>query len=154
MNRSKKSGSAPRRQRGLSMIAAVFLLVVLAGLAAALVSLFTVQQASSGLDVLGARTYQAARAGMQWGLYQQLRVQPPSIACFASPSTFRLPADASLAALTVTVTCAAHPGNAAGNTTNRWTLTATACNEPGAAGCPNASPSSDYTQRRLQAELN
>ncbi|MES3021157.1 MAG: agglutinin biogenesis protein MshP [Pseudomonadota bacterium] len=154
MSRSSRFAGAPKRQRGLGLVTAVFLLVVLAGLAAALVSLFTVQQASSGLDVLGARTYQAARAGIEWGLYQQLRAQPPSTDCFASPTTFRLPQSGSLAALTVTVTCAAAAGNALGNTTNRWTVTATACNEPGAGGCPNASPSPDYVQRRLQAELN
>jgi MSHA biogenesis protein MshP len=142
------------RVRGVSLISAVFLLIFLAVLSAALIRVFTVQQTSSGLDVLGARTYQAARAGMEWGMYQRLRVLAPATDCFASPTTFRLPASGTLSALTVTVTCTEPTVNAVGETTNRWTLTATACNEPGATGCPNANPGSDYVQRRLQAELN
>ena len=62
-----------RPPRGFGIVTAVFLLVVLAGLGAALVNLSTVQHTASALDVQGARAYQAARAGIEWGLYRQLR---------------------------------------------------------------------------------
>jgi MSHA biogenesis protein MshP len=142
------------RSRGISLITAVFLIVLLAGLAAALVRVFGAQQAASAMDMLGSQAYQAARSGLEWGMFQQLRVQPPSVACFASPQTFALPADASLRNFSVTVSCAAKVGNAVGDTTNRWTIVAVACNQPGASGCPNANPNSDYVQRRIQGELN
>ena len=145
------------RSRGVSLLTAVFLLVVLASLSAAIVGVFSVQQRASTLDVLGVRADQAARSGLEWGLYRQLRVQPgvPSIACFsASPVTFALPSDSSLASFKVTVSCSPSNDNQVGNTTNRWTITAVACNKPGATGCPNASPDPDYVQRRVEAQLN
>lgn len=145
---------ALRRARGVSLITAVFLVVVLAGLAAAIVRLAVVQQASSSMDMLGIQAYQAARSGLEWGIFQQLRVQPPSVACFASPSTFAMPAEGSLRNFSVTVTCTAKAGNTVGDTTNRWTIAAVACNQPGPSGCPNASADPDYVQRRVQAELN
>src|SRR5436190_24386017 len=60
------------RQTGFSIIAAIFLLVVLALLAAFIASVTGMQQSSGQLDVLGVRAYQSARAGMEWGAYQVL----------------------------------------------------------------------------------
>src|SRR3989442_13983417 len=60
------------RQTGFSIIAAIFLLVVLALLGAFIVSVTGMQQSSGQLDVLGVRAYQSARAGMEWGAYQGL----------------------------------------------------------------------------------
>lgn len=146
------------RSRGVSLLTAVFLLVVLATLSAAIVGVFGAQQSGTTLDVLGGRAEQAARSGLEWGLYRQLRVPPapPSVGCSVGmPATFALPADGALAGFSVTVRCEAGSGNAPGNTTNRWRLTAVACNEPGDEGCPNNdSPGPDYVQRQVQAELN
>ena len=156
MNLSSRSGAilARSRARGVSLVTAVFLLVVLAGLAAAIVRVLVVQQATASMDMLGVQAYQAARSGLDWGVYQQLRVQPPSVACFASPQTFAMPAAGTLRNFTVTVTCTAKVGNTVGDTTNRWTVAAVACNQPGAAGCPNNTTNVEYVQRRVQAELN
>jgi MSHA biogenesis protein MshP len=149
------------RMRGVSLLTAVFLLVVLAALSAAIVGVFGVQQASASLDIVGARADQAARSGLEWGLYRQLRIQPavPSVACFSpSPVTFAMPSspNSTLGGFSVTVSCEVPSLNVAGNTTNRWTIKAVACNKPGpgAAGCPNASADADYVQRSVQAELN
>jgi len=142
------------RARGVSLITAVFLLVALAGLSAAMVRVYLAQQASSSMDLQGILAYHAARSGLEWGMFQQLRVQPPQVTCFSSPKSFPLPADGRLSGFTVTVSCTAKSGNAAGDTTNRWTIVAVACNQPGAAGCPNPTPNADYVQRRVQAELN
>jgi MSHA biogenesis protein MshP len=57
-------------QQGFSLVTAIFLLVVLAGLGAVMMTFFTAQQQSSALDVMGARAYQASRAGIEWGAYQ------------------------------------------------------------------------------------
>ena len=143
------------RARGVSLITAVFLVVVLAGLTAAALRVTMVQQATASMDMLGVQAYQAARSGLDWGMYQQLRVQPPSVACFTSPQSFAMPANGNLRGFTVTVTCTAKAGgNKVGDTTNRWTIGAVACNIPIAGNCPNATSNVDYVQRRVQAELN
>jgi MSHA biogenesis protein MshP len=146
---------AHTRARGVSLITAVFLLVLLAGLTAAVLRLVLVQQATASMDMLGVQAYQAARSGLEWGLYQQLRVVPPAVGCFTSPSTFAMPQGGGLRNFTVTVRCTASAGNLAGNTTNRWTIEAVACNQPDANKlCPNPTPNVDYVQRRVQGELN
>lgn len=68
-------------QRGFSLVSAIFLLVVIAALGTFAVTLSTTQQQGAALDVLGARAYQAARAGIEWGAYQVL---PASGAAFAT----------------------------------------------------------------------
>jgi MSHA biogenesis protein MshP len=50
------------RQRGFSIVAAIFLLLVLALLGAVVVSVIGIQQASSQLDLLGVRAYHRGRA--------------------------------------------------------------------------------------------
>ena len=137
------------RQRGFSLVTAIFLLVVLAGLAVAMVNLSTFQQTGSAMDVQGARVTQAARTGLEWGLYQQLRVNTNG-SCFADTS-FALPAGTTLSSFTVSVQCrlTTSPG-----TLRSWQITATACNQPGAGGCPNPGNNADYIQRRVQAMLS
>ena len=56
--------------RGFAIVSAIFILVVLSVLGAAMVSLSTSQHLGSAQDVQGARAYQAARSGVEWGLYQ------------------------------------------------------------------------------------
>ena len=58
--------------RGFVLPSAIFLLVILAALATFLVRISTTQSITSAQDVQGARAYQAARAGIEWGLYQVL----------------------------------------------------------------------------------
>lgn len=132
-----------RPARGFGLVTAVFLLVVLAGLGAALVNLTAVQQTTSSLDIQGARAYQAARAGIEWGLYRQLR----NDSCVAA-SSFVVPANG----FTVTVQCILTVGP---GTLQRYQLVAVACNQPVGGACTAAavSNSPDYVRRRLQAEF-
>ncbi|HAT33909.1 MAG TPA: agglutinin biogenesis protein MshP [Janthinobacterium sp.] len=137
---------ALRRNRGASLVTAIFLVVVLAGLGAAMVSLSTMQQTSSALDVMGARAYQAARAGVEYGLYRQ----QVNTSCPASVN-LTLPAG-SLSIFTVTVQCTATATVIPG--TFIYQVKATACNQPAGGACPNAaSTSGDYVQRVVQAQF-
>lgn len=133
----------PRHQGGFAIVSAIFILVVLAALGAFMVSISTNQHIGSALDVQGAKAYQAARAGMEWGLYRQMR----DGACVAS-QTFVPPAPG-LADFTVTVTCAsAAPGVNGGPAV--YTLRATACNQPTGA-CPNTTTANGlYVERRVE----
>ncbi|MCD2516497.1 agglutinin biogenesis protein MshP [Massilia sp. G4R7] len=140
------------RSAGVGIITAVFLLIVLAGIGVAAVRIFTAQQVTSSLDLDGARAYQAARAGIEWGLFQQLRNSN------CASRTFAMPADSVLANFTVSVTCTPVPGPAdsSGNSANttRWRIESIACNQPKNGACtttPVAHP--DFVQRRLEVQV-
>lgn len=150
-----------RKSRGVALVTAIFLLVVLSGLAVAVVSLTTSQQTSATQDEQGARAYQAARAGIEWALFISLQtgggLANNPLGCSGAAWTFGLPAE-SLSAFTVTVTCSQPTqgyGATAANdpTANHVTITSTACNQPGATGCPNTAPGPDYVQRVIRAQL-
>ena len=124
-----------QRQRGIGIVTAIFLLVTLAALAVAMVSVFSSQQASSALDVLGARAYLAAKAGAEWGVFQVKR----NSSCVSS-TTFAMPSGTTLSSFYVTVTCSAVSDLGI----SRYYVTSTACN---ASSCPPVSIGSDYVQR-------
>jgi MSHA biogenesis protein MshP len=156
------------RQGGFSIVAAIFLLVVLALLGVFIVSVTGMQQSSGQLDVLGVRAYQSARAGMEWAAWQVLDPNntlnpgscspinwPLASSCQASQN---LPALAgSLSGFTVTVTCTQTTANnlTEGNRNVRmWQLVATACNQPTLGNCPNTgTPTSGYVERQVQASV-
>jgi MSHA biogenesis protein MshP len=59
--------AAQKAQRGIATIAAIFILVVLGGLGAFVVSLTTSQNINLAQDIESASAYQAARGGLEWG---------------------------------------------------------------------------------------
>ncbi len=156
MNQPVMNPRRLRKSSGVALVTAIFLLVVLAGLAVAVVSLTTTQQVTRTQDELGARAYLAAKAGMEWALFTQL--QGGGLGC-PSTNAFALPANTSLSGFTVTVACEAPPtgfGVATGTadpTANRITITVTACNGPLGVVCPAPNNSPDYIQRVLTAQL-
>ncbi len=78
-------------QQGFLLPAAIFLLVILAGLGAYAINLTTVQQTTSTQDVQGARVYQAARSSVEWMAYQVLAPGSTALVnCPASSSTLNL----------------------------------------------------------------
>lgn len=140
-------------QRGFTIVSAIFILVVLAGLGAAMLTVSTTQHIGSALDVQGSQAYQAARAGIEWGLYQRLRL---GAAC--ATNSFTLPAaSTSLTGFTVTVTCTSFADGSNGPTV--YEIESTACNQPvagwtaGTVACPGAAPGANYVERRLKVTL-
>jgi MSHA biogenesis protein MshP len=158
---SRTTIHAYRRARGFSIVTAIFLLVVLSLLGAFIVSVTGLQQSSLQLDVQGVRAYQAARAGIEWGAYQVLDPNnsigtPVLPVCPASPTNLSGLAG-SLSPFTVTVTCSAAinaPTTEGNRNVGAYQIIATACNQPSAGACPNASPTSGYVERQLQATLS
>lgn len=132
-------------QQGFSIISAIFLLVVLAFLGVAMVTFSTSQQQSSAVDVMGARAYQAARAGIEWGAYQVLQ---NGGACAA---TTTLPALAgTLSGFSVTVTCSAIAASEVSAATGTGTVTVyglTSTATQGTAGQPS------YIERQIQVTI-
>ena len=117
-----------KMQRGFSLVSAIFLLVVIAALGTFAVTLSTTQHQSAALDVMGARAYQAARAGVEWGAYQVLPASGAAFAtaCRSGPTASTVSLTNTLAGFNVNVECSAtsHGGGAA--TLWVYSLTSTA----------------------------
>jgi len=136
-----------RHQAGFGIIAAVVILVLLGGLGAALARLGTGQLANSSQDLSGARVWQTARAGIEWGLYQALR----SDSCMAS-TTLSFTSEQGYT-VTVSYTKKTFNEGEAGTppaalVKTIYSIDALACN---ASSCPNATMAAtpDYVERRL-----
>lgn len=135
-----------RRSRGVSIVTAIFLLVVLSGIGAAVVTLSTAQHASAAYDVLGARAYEAARSGVDFAMYE--------LAINKRCTATNLALPGALSAFSVTVQCVKTPMVMSNGTDlEPVRITATACNQPAAGACPNPAPGPDYVQRVVQATL-
>jgi MSHA biogenesis protein MshP len=135
-------------QRGFSIVTAIFLLVVLAGLGAAMLTFSNIQHQSSAMDVLGSRAYQAARAGIEWAAYQVV-ISPassttPTAACVSNYPLGAL--GGTLAPFTVTVDCSA--ASAVEGTSTIWIYSVTASAVTGgSAGDPN------YVERVISTKM-
>lgn len=91
------------------MTSAIFIIVVLALLGAAMAKFAMMQHTTSTQDYQGVRAYHAARSGIEWGLYRILDPDSaPSASlpgCWAGNATVTLAQD--LAAFNVIVSCSA-----------------------------------------------
>lgn len=58
------------RQRGVSVMAAIFLLMLMASLAAVMARMISATNIDAAADIAGSRAYLAARAGVEWAMYQ------------------------------------------------------------------------------------
>lgn len=143
--------------RGLGAVAVIMVLVVLASLAAAVVRLGQQMQGQSALDLQGARAQTAARAGIEWGLYQALKGSWTG--CSNTSQTLDLAADGG--GLRVTVRCDSRLYNegetalGAPAPVRVFTLDVVACSSGSAStACPDAAAatSGHYVERRLQVQ--
>ena len=78
---------AIRTQRGFSLFAAIFLLVVLGALGTYMITMGTVQQATPVFALQGAQAEKAARSGIEWALHRTLQAGAVAATCGAAPST-------------------------------------------------------------------
>lgn len=92
-----------RAQQGMSLVVALFLVVIVALLAAFAVSVGSSQRAQSDLQLASSRALQAAHAGTEWAATRAL----VNSSCAAS-SALNLTQGA-LNGFTVTVTCSSSP---------------------------------------------
>ena len=142
-------------QHGFTMISAIFILVVLAALGAFVVNISTIQQITSVQDLLGTKAYQAARAGIEWGIYQVLdptntTVVAPTNATWPSmPPCPASPTSLTVDGVRVSVTCtvsATYNENGSVRSIAIYSIGATATSgTPGSQG---------YIERQLQATVS
>lgn len=150
MSRRTALGTRRRPARGLGAVAIIVVLVALSALAAAIVRMGQAEQATSTRDLMSQRAMQAARAGMEWGLYQAFKGSWTS--CSSASQTLDLRSDYGLYA---TVTCDSrsfNEGESAPGTpqaTRVFTIDVVACN---ATSCPSTAAAAQpgYVERRRQ----
>jgi MSHA biogenesis protein MshP len=131
----------PHSQRGFSLVAAMFLMVVLASLGAFMISLSGTQHFTALYALQGAKAYQAARAGVEWGISSAIS----AVACPAATTlnTF----NGSLAGFQATVSCASSSHTENGATFNVYTISATGETISPTFGSPG------YALRRISSTI-
>ena len=141
-----------KRTGGFSLISAIFLLVVVTLLGAYVATLSTNQHIAEALDVEGARAYQAARAGVDWGAWQILQAPAGGFRTSCDGATYAAPFSQPLAGLAgtlsgfaVQVQCGSAATTEAGTNVRVYRMTVTA--SKGNLG------SLFYVERQLQALL-
>jgi MSHA biogenesis protein MshP len=126
------------RQRGVSLVAAVFLLVALAGLGAFAVRLGVLQQGTVTSALRAAQAHHAARAGIAWAAHRAVN------AGWCATATLNL-TQGGTSGFDVAVQCAETSHVEGGATISVYVITVLA--EAGAYGTP------DYVSRRLEAKI-
>lgn len=119
-------------QRGFTLVQALFILVVLSLLGVVMMRLSGVQSSTSVFALQGARAYQAARSGLEWGAARARA----GASCNGSMT---------LEQFTVTVSCTSQVFTEAATTTTVYQLNALA--EVGSYGTP------DYVSRRIEMKV-
>lgn len=141
-----------RPARGLGAFAVIMVLVVMGTLAAAVLRLSLQSHGSSSQDLQALRAGSAARAGLEYGLFQALKGGWTS--CSGASTTLDLSADFGMR---VTVTCNSttyNEGESAPGVPQAvrvYTLDAVACNSGGSCPDATAATRSGYVERRRQA---
>lgn len=134
--------------RGVSIITALFLLVVIAVLGAYIISVSTTQHTTATLDLQGSKAYQAAYAGMQWGVFQALQ----NTSCVSGLGvSIALTGNLSGFSATVVCTQTAYTESSAARTIYR--ITSTGCSPPNAGACPGVQ-GGYYVERQLEGTLD
>lgn len=143
-----------RRQAGFVLMLALFLIVSLAAIGAYLLTV-SINQVEAGVqDEQGARAYQAARTGIEWGAYQLLRNSGGTFAtttCNAAgtPSQ-QLILGGGLAGFFAEVGCqVTGPETEAAVILSTYRITATGCNKNPCGGALGPA----YVERQLHLTL-
>jgi MSHA biogenesis protein MshP len=102
-----------RKNRGFTIVSAIFLLVIMAVLGAAIVTVSTSTSIKAAEDYQGSSAYHAARAGAEWGVY---KVMAPSTLSTTDPSSPGCTGFGALPAtvngFSVSVSCVVYPAAA------------------------------------------
>lgn len=147
------SAAARRKTGGFSVPAALFIVLVLAGLAAFLVTIGSGQQLGHAQDVIGSRVLQAARTGTEWGIRQILSESTGSFQtnCAAGVSSAVLNNLPGLDGLRIQVQCSSVNYPAGDPPLRSYLVTATACND--VVSCGSGVHNQFYVERRIETNI-
>ena len=135
------------KHSGFSLITAIFLLVVVAGLVGAMINLRIGQQSTIVMGVQGARALQAAKSALEYGIFQALNAGT----CNATDTITFSVAEPALEDFSVTLNCSLSVHREGVTDVNFYQLTATATNGSYSLG-GNANP--DYVSRTIRATVS
>lgn len=127
-----------RRQAGVSLLSAVFLIVVLSGLAVFSVRLSMLQQQTVTSSLRAAQAFHAARSGIAWAAHRAVS------SGWCESATLSL-TEAGMAGFELTVNCSESTHVEQGASINVYVIDVLA--EAGVYGGP------DYASRRVQAKI-
>jgi MSHA biogenesis protein MshP len=149
-----------KRARGFALVMALFLIVTLAALGVYLLTVSNVQVETGIADEQGARAYQAARAGIEWGAYQVLQNPAGVFATTKCVAVANGPIeDIALPGLSPSPTsvfraqvrCQAFGTETEGGASvSTFRITSTGCND---TTCPAAAAVPGYVERQLQLTI-
>ncbi|WP_051215758.1 hypothetical protein [Ferrimonas futtsuensis] len=123
---------SPDKQRGSTLIIALFIVVVMLMLGVTLVQMLDSQDDQMVLEVNGTRTWSAGQAGLDWGLAQVLNrgAVAADAACAAASATLSggtgLPTGAGLGNCRVQVSCIHTAFTLDGDVRNRFIISSNA----------------------------
>ena len=151
----------PRRPRGFSIVSALFILVVLAGLAAYIVSTSATQHLTLAQDAMNSRALQASRAGIEWATHQVTRATAFQANCQAVTAAYGSATPErqgfgsgdfpGLEGFRVDVECRSQQFSEGAATYRVYQIVSTACT---AAACPAAvAPGTGYVEHRQTATV-
>ena len=136
-----------KHERGFALVAAIFIVVVLAMLGIMMVTIGGMERATASAAVQGARAFYAARSGVEWGTFGALNNTAPTCGAAASTpttNTFNL-AVTGLNGFTVSVVCSYTTHRERSDTYNVYVITSIATS--GSFG------DADYVSRTLQVSV-
>ncbi|MCI0401390.1 MAG: pilus assembly protein MshP [Gammaproteobacteria bacterium] len=130
-------------QKGFSVVAALFLIVVLAALGAFMVTISSTQQYTATFSIEGTRGFFAAESGLEWAVKTALDT-PAALNCGGAGPTFTL-SGGTTNGFNINVTCAVTAVTEGAAAYSVYALTVTAAR--GITG------SADYTSRTIRANV-
>jgi MSHA biogenesis protein MshP len=131
-----------RTQQGVSLVSALFLIVVIAALGAFAVRISAGQQHTVNLSLLSSQALAAANAGVEWAARRALEEG----GCAAATTQTLTLTEGALADFTVAVTCTPTTHADGGGSTTIYSITAFA--QRGVYGAP------DYVSRQIRARFS
>jgi MSHA biogenesis protein MshP len=132
------------RARGFAVVAVLFIIVVLAALGVTLVTISAGQQRGQAFDALSIKAYQAAKAGIEFGVYQAVRNGN------CATTTFALAGNLAGFSVQVQCTSTSHTEVVAVPAITVYQITATGCNR---GACPGTADAT-YVERQLRSTVS
>ena len=133
------AGGWAKKQRGFTLVSAIFLMVVLVTLGVSMVTLSSVQHVTTAQQLQSVRAIYAARAGMEWAT-----LKAGTAGCPGATNTINL-TEAALDGFTVTVGCSGAQHTIGADTVWYYQIDATAQS--------GTYPSPDFVSRSLRAKV-
>lgn len=138
-------------QRGFSLVTAIFLLVVLAGLLGFMMNLSGVQHSTVAMAVRGARAMQAARSALDYAIYQVLPLSGGGGCASVAGNVAFAGAGPALEPYNVQLSCNESTHIEGVDTFTVYELTAVATSGNYSVG---AAANPDYVSRRIRATVS